>query len=159
MAYVVKVDLSAKIEQWSKNTAVAFSDGIQGSILIAPKVKRYVRDWLKTRYPSRRPAFYLYNLLAVFIYLLIKPYLQQIEQVVIDRDYPGKKSEGEIKSWLLHFLHRDNLSLRGDFISFQEVRGSTADILARRTFEKGRAAYTGRKITVDEIKEVWTKKK
>jgi hypothetical protein len=53
MAYVVEVDLSAKVEQWSKNTAVAFSDGIQGSILIESSIKRAARDWLRASRPNR----------------------------------------------------------------------------------------------------------
>ena len=123
MPYVVEVDLSAKVEQWSKNTAVAFSNGIQGSILIESSIKRATRDWLRIRYPGRRNAYYVYNLLVAFIYLLIKPYLQQIEHVVIDKDYPGEKNEGVIKDFLLSLLHREDPSLRGGFISFLEVGG------------------------------------
>ena len=153
MPYVVEVDLSAKVEQWSKNTAVAFSDGIQGSVLVSRMVKRAARDWLKTWYPNRSKAFYRYNLLAAFVYLLIKPHLQQIEHVVIDKDYPGEKNEGLIKDFLLSLLHREDPSLRGGFISFWEVGGSAADTLARRVYLGDKEA--ARKITFKDIQQLF----
>jgi len=153
MPYVVEVDFSAKVEQWSKNTAVAFSDGIQGSILISRRVKRAARDWLKIRYPGRRSAYYVYNLLAAFIYLLIKPYLEQIEQVVIDKDYSGEESERLIKVFLLNLLHRNDPSLRGKFISFREVRGKAADVLARKVYLGDKEA--DRKITIKDIQQLF----
>lgn len=153
MPYVVEVDLSAKVEQWSSNTAVAFSDGIQGSILISSRVKRAVRDWLRIRYPGRRNAYYVYNLLAAFIYLLVKPYLEQIEQVVIDKDYSGEESERLIKVFLLNLLHRDDPSLRGKFISFREVRGEAADVLARKVYQEEKDA--DRRITVTEVQQLF----
>ena len=153
MPYVVEVDLSAKVEQWSKNTAVAFSDGIQGSILVESSIKRAARGWLRTWHPNRSKAFYRYNLLAAFVYLLIKPHLQQIEHVVIDKDYPGEKNEGLIKDFLLNLLHWEGPSLRGEFISFREVRGSAADILARRVYLGDKGA--DRKITVKDIQQLF----
>lgn len=153
MPYVVEVDLSAKVEQWSKNTAVAFSDGIQGSILVESSIKRAARRWLRTWHPNRSKAFYRYNLLAAFVYLLIKPHLQQIEHVVIDKDYPGEKNEGLIKDFLLNLLHWEDPSLRGEFVSFREVRGSAADILARRVYLGDKGA--DRKITVKDIQQLF----
>lgn len=161
MPYVVQVDLSAKIEQWSKNTAVAFSDGIQGSVWISSRVKKDARDWLKVVYPKRRQSFYKYLLFAVVIYLLIKPYLRQIRQVVIDRDYSGRRSKEFITNFLFNFLQRDDPSLRGGFIDFQRVGGSKADLLARSIFEKGKRGEHGadREISLDDIQAVFPKKK
>lgn len=153
MPYVVEVDLSAKVEQWSKNTAIAFSDGIQGSILIESSIKRAARDWLRAWHPNRSKAFYRYSLLTAFVYLLVKPHLQQIEHVVIDKDYPGAKNEGLIKDVLLGLLHREDPSLRGEFISFQEVRGSAADILARRVYLGDKKA--DRKIAIKDIQQLF----
>lgn len=153
MLYIVEVDLSAKVEQWSKNTAVAFSDGIQGSVLISRRVKQATRDWLRIRYPDHRNIYYVYNLLAAFVYLLISPYLEQIEQVVIDKDYSGAESERLIKVFLLNLLHRNDPSLRGRFISFREVRGSAADVLARRVYLGDKEA--DRKIAVEDIEQLF----
>jgi len=153
MSYVVEVDLSAKVEQWSKDTAVAFSDGIQGSILVSSRVKREARDWLRDRYPNRSKGFYRYLLFAAFVYLLVQPHLRQIMRVIIDRDYPGQHPEAQIKGRLLQFLHRDDPSLRGEFISFREVKGSKADALARDVFRSRRKA--DRQITLNDIQQIF----
>ncbi len=153
MSETVFVDLSAKVEQWNKNTAVAFSNGIKGSILISKKVKKAARNWLKTEYPNHSTTFYCYNLLTVWIYLLLKPNLERIGHIVIDKDYPGQESEKLIKDFLLNFLHRDKPTLRGSFISFQEVRGSCADILARDIYQNKKEA--NRKITLEDIRQLW----
>lgn len=153
MSYVVEVDLSAKVEQWSRDTTVAFSDGIRGSILIGKRVKKAARDWLKAYYPHRGKTFYRYNLLTTFIYLLIKPHLHQIDHIVIDKDYPGEENEKQIRDFLLNLLHRENPSLRGNFISFREIKGSAADLLARKTYLKDKVA--DRKITLKEIQNLY----
>ena len=156
MSETVFVDLSAKVEQWNKNTAVAFSNGIKGSILISKKVKKAARNWLKTQYPNRSITFYRYNLLTVLIYLLLKPNLGKVGHIVIDKDYPGRGSENQIKSRLLQFLHRGNLRQRRVLVSFQEVKGSEADLLARNIFVGKKKA--DREVSLDEIKTVFTKR-
>lgn len=161
MPHAVEVDLSAKVEQWNKNTAVAFSDGIQGSVWISSRVKKAARNWLKEIYPNRSQAFYKFLLLSTLIYILIKPHLKRIEEVTIDLDYPGKKSKEMITNFLLNLLQHDDPSLRGGFIGFREVKGSKADLLAREIFEKGKEGKhnADRKITLDDIKAVFPKKK
>jgi hypothetical protein len=150
MPHTVKVDLSAKVEQWSRDTAVAFSDGIKGTVLINKKVKKAARNWLHHRYPNRSLAFYTYLLLAILIYMAIKPHLPKIQHIEIDDDYPGVSSHDRIKNLLLNFLQIDDPSLRGNFISFREVRGSAADLLARRTY-KGELE-TEREVSLNDIK-------
>ena len=150
------VDLSAKVEQWNKNTAVAFSDGINGTILISKKTKKTARNWLKIQYPNRSASFYRYSLLSALIYLLLKPNLQEIRLIVVDKDYPGEESENQIRSRLLQFFHREGFHLRGIIISFQEVKGSKADILARSVFVGERD--TDREVSLNEIKAVFTKR-
>lgn len=157
MPHTVEVDLSAKVEQWSRDTAVAFSDGIKGSILIRKKDKKESRDWLRCRYPNRSPAFYTYLLLATLIYIAIKPHLPKIQRIEVDDDYPGVSSHDKIKNLLLNFLQRDNPSLRGEFINFREVRGSSADILARRIYEG--KLETERKVNLNDIRKLFEQKK
>ena len=153
MPHVVEVDLSAKLEQWSKDTAVAFSNGINGSILVTSRVKRNAREWLRYIYPDRSKSFYRYTLLAACIYLAIQPFLQEIRHVTIDRDYPGHEPEAQIKGRLLQFLHRDDPSLRGGFVSFREVKGSRADVLARDIYRKNKEA--DRRISLSDIQQVF----
>jgi hypothetical protein len=155
MSHTVLVDLSAKVEQWSKDTAVVFSDGIQGSALVSKKVKKQARDWLKAHYPKQKQAFYHYFLFAVFIYLLIRPYLPQIRRLVVDLDYPGEHSKRRIKDFLLDLLRHDQPGLRSHFLTFREVRGSKADQIARSIFKRRKVA--DRKIILQDIQTVFAK--
>lgn len=152
---IVYVDASAKVEQWTKDTAVAFSDGIEGSILVEKGTKREAREWLRFRYPNRSSAYYQYLLFASFIYLALLPFLDQIEHVCIDQDYTGKRAEDLIKNFLLNFLHRHDPSLRGKFISFRKVAGSKADLLARRIFTGEETA--DREISLEDFKAIFAK--
>jgi len=72
---------------------------------------------------------------------------------VIDKDYPGEKNEGVIKDFLLSLLHREDPSLRGGFISFLEVGGSAADMLARRVYLGDKKA--DRKIAIKDIQQLF----
>ena len=153
MPHTIEVDLSAKVEQWSRDTAVAFSDGISESILVKKKVKKAARDWLHERYPNRSSTFHTHLFLATLIYIAIRPYLPEIRRIEIDDDYPGASSHDRIKNLLLNFLQTDKPSLRGNFIGFREVRGSSADILARRTYEGREEAK--REINLNDIKKLF----
>ena len=155
MSQIVAVDLSAKVEQWNKNSVIAFSNGIQGSTFVSKKVKKASKDLLKIYYPHHGPAFYTFQLFAVFIYLTIQPYLQQIKKLHIDQDYSGKKTEGFIKDFLLNFLRRDIPSLRGNFIQFRKVGGSNADRLARDIYQDKKKA--DRSITFKQVQALWSK--
>jgi hypothetical protein len=73
--------------------------------------------------------------------------------VVIDKDYLGEKNEGVIKDFLLNLLHRENPSLRGGFISFWEVGGSAADVLARRVYLGDKEV--DRKIALKDIQQLF----
>jgi hypothetical protein len=153
MSHTVSVDLSAKVEQWSKNTAIVFSNEICGSILVSKKVKKQARDWSKIRYPKQQQAFYQYVLFAAFIYLLVRPYVPRIRHLAIDLDYPGEHSIRRIKDFLLEMLRRDQPGLRGTFISFREVKGTQADKLARHIFEQQKPA--DRRIHLNEVQTIF----
>jgi hypothetical protein len=149
--HIVYVDASAKVEQWTRDSAIAIADGIQASILVKGKVKGKARNWLRARYPNRRRAFYVNLLFSILIYLVAEPHLKHIGHLCIDADYTDQ--DQEIKSWLLHFLHRHDPTLRGEFISIHRVKGSKADLLAREIFEGKQTA--DRNVSLEEIVAVF----
>ena len=131
MAHIVYVDLSAKLEQWSCNSAIALSDGFSRVILAPSQVKQQARDLLIAQHGRKSVR---YRLLAALIYLLVRDDLNSIRQIVIDQDYAGHQSEATIKNLLLHHLRRQTPDLDAGFVRFEEVRGSNADQLARRVY-------------------------
>jgi hypothetical protein len=128
---IVYVDLSAKVEQWTRDSAVAVCDGFSRVYLVPSRDKQKARD-LIIRLHGRTNV--QYRVFAVLIYLAIRADLPNIQQIVVDRDYPGSHQEGTIKNFLLNHLRKDWPKVTAGFIRFENVAGSRADALAREVF-------------------------
>lgn len=147
----VEVDQSGKIEQTNWDTVLAMSDGVDYAILIPAAVKREVFHLLRGLYPERAGEFHIYQFFAVGLYLLMSPYLDELEEVGIDREYEGK--EGYIKGILLQHLRRDDPDFPSAGIGFRRVgKGSPSDALAYSVFQGERPPDT--MITLEEIMDV-----
>lgn len=131
MAYVAYVDLSAKVEQWSWNSAIAISNGRSQVYLIQGRVKQEVRHLLIRLYGEKSIE---YRMFALLVSLIVQDELASISQLVIDRDYTGNAAETTIKNLLLPLLRINRSSVTAGFIRFENVRGSKADKLARKVY-------------------------
>jgi hypothetical protein len=129
---IVYVDLSAKVEQWNKDSAIALCNDVQRVCLVTSKVKRQLRQQLMQRHGKKSLTF---RMLAVLIYFLLRGEMHHVHQVVIDRDYSGSQAEATIKALLLDLLYRDRPDLNSGFIRFENVAGNNADLFARETFQ------------------------
>lgn len=156
MGRTVLIDLSAKIEEWMADTVVAMSNGHEAYLILPSRVKRSARDYLKAVDPKpRKEAIYIYRLLAILVYLVVKDEINDIEQIVIDNDYPGAEPAGKIKNELIPLLKRLRPEIAGKDISFQQVKGQKADRLARQVFLAKQRE--GRLLTLEKIQSVWSK--
>jgi hypothetical protein len=149
---IVRVDLSAKVERWEQDSAVAACNGLARVYLIPGKVKQQLRQWLFSRYRRNSAT---YRAFALFVYLAIREDLGSIEQVVIDQDYSGAGVEGTIKNLLLDLLRADRPEVTAGFIRFENVADSRADVFAREAFQRKRAA--DRTISFDELLSILEK--
>ena len=145
MPYVVEVDQSRKIEQ-SGPTVLAFSDGISHAIVIPSSVKTQALRALRDRRKPRKEARIL--LFATCLYVLLKDYLDQLERVEIDIEYPGK--DADIRASLLRLIWRKAPAFEPEKIIFRRVgKRSPADKKARAVREGKDKEY--RKITLEEL--------
>lgn len=131
--HIVYIDLSAKAEQTTLDSAIAVSDGISWVYLVPADAKAMLHEWCKrgrTRHNAK------YRALAVLIYVTVRERLPEIDAIVIDQDYTGTQPQAQIKNFLLNFLrqHRDDLD--SNFIQFGQIKGSQADRLAKRVFDR-----------------------
>lgn len=110
----VLIDQSGKIENTSKDTVIAFSDSKTYSIKIPAKVKRQAQKMFKTQ---GAPKLFIYRTFAAGVFFLIREFLNEITDVVIDIEYPGK--EKLIRDIILEFIRKNNL-LEPD-ISFARI--------------------------------------
>lgn len=117
MRHHIEVDQSGKIERTQVNTVLAFSDGIKASILILGVEKRECLRRLRQRGGSVS-ILYL-KLFASALFLLLRDYLDQLEVVTIDMEYPGK--EAEVRAMLLNHIWRIAPAFSKDQIAFGEI--------------------------------------
>lgn len=129
--YVGYVDLSAKLEQWTKDSIIVLSNGEFTALRISSERKQQARRVLVERYGRRTVR---YRLLAILIYLVVQDDLGQIDTLYIDRDYEGANAEAAIKNVLLHLFRRNGHEQQAAFVRFANVKGSTADTMARRIY-------------------------
>ena len=129
----VEVDQSGKIERTQVNTALAFSDGIEASILILGVEKRECVKKLRQRGESGK-TFYL-KLFAAALFLLLTDYLDQLEVITIDVEYPGK--EAEIRAMLLDYIWKTDPAFSKERIVFRRVGKKS------RSHRKALAVYRG----------------
>jgi hypothetical protein len=147
--YTAYVDLSAKIEQWTKDSAVAISNGESTVFLVPARVKQKIRLQLAAKYDAKTLK---YRMLALLVYLAIRDDLANIRQVVLDQDYTGNAAETTVRNILLNLLQRQNPSITPAFVRFQRVRGSNADKMARDVF-MGQKPPT-RKVGLAELENI-----
>jgi hypothetical protein len=65
MSYTAYVDLSAKIEQWTKDSAVAISNGESKVYLVTARVKQKLRMQLANKYDAKTLKYRMLALLGV----------------------------------------------------------------------------------------------
>src|SRR6266705_2176099 len=98
MSHVVEVDLSGRIEVTKDDTALAFANGLKGSILIPATVKRECIQILRRRGVTGAT---LYNqFFAIGLFLLLKNHIDKFSSVILDYEYVGR--EDKIKEYLIN---------------------------------------------------------
>ncbi|MBU2545254.1 hypothetical protein KKC65_02280 [Patescibacteria group bacterium] len=129
---IIEIDQSGKIENTNRNTIIAFSNSISKSIFIAGKDKREIQDIFRE---AEKPKVFVYRLFAILIFILIKKYIKQIDQIIIDLEYPGKSSL--IKNYLSQEIRKIRPNFSSEDIIFRRIgKKSEAHNIAYLTFKK-----------------------
>ena len=123
-------------------SAVAVADGAQWVYFVPSKVKQRLRIVLTRRYGAKNLQ---YRMIALLVYVALRPHLHNIGGVVIDQDYEGPLAESTIKNLFLHLVRRERPDVGREFVRFANVKGGAADLLAKRVFDgKAKATHTVR---------------
>lgn len=131
----VEVDQSGKIESTNKPTIVCFSDSESKSILIKAKDKRQLQQIFRK---AGKPKMFVVQTFSCLIYWLLKDFLSKVDQVIIDREYPGY--ENLIKSYLVQLAKHDSKDFSSDKIYFAEIgRKSPAHLKAYQDYRRKKA--------------------
>ena len=130
----VEVDQSWKIEQTSRATALAFSDGMEYAILIPAAAKKEAISVLRSRGKGGKRLYT--HLFAAALYHLLKEHLGRLGRIVIDREYEGR--EGAIKLALLNWIWATHPGFPADAVSFGYVGKQS------RAHKRALAVYRGK---------------
>jgi len=128
----IEIDTSSRLDQ-SGDTVFGFSDDIQRAILL----KQTVRDECLERLAGKKLKREL-KLFAACVYLLIEDYLEELEEIKVDREYSGR--EEEIRWIILNMLKRDfSHPEKRITIRFEKIgKKNSAHQIAWRTLRKER---------------------
>lgn len=120
----IVIDQSGKIEQTSKPTVIAFSNGLHGGVYVPAKEKRRVLQLLRKQSLQH---YFPVHVFAVVVLLVIKQYQLFSQSIMIDTEYTGKDST--IRDFLV--MH----GMNGDRIQFGFIgKKSTAHVIALKMF-------------------------
>ncbi len=128
----IEVDQSGKIEQFNKDSVIAFSNKNQYSVLIPKELKQEVFRLYKGNVKELR-----YRLFCIGVYYCLKGYIKEKELITICCEYQGK--ENLIKSFLLEYLRRDCANIDSKIIGFGRIgKNSNAHAVAIDVFRGNR---------------------
>lgn len=82
----IEIDQSWKIEKTEKDTILAFSNKIERAVRFSAEDKRYLQKFFRN---YGEPRLFVYKTFAALVFLLIEPFLPQVSQIIIDKEYPG----------------------------------------------------------------------
>lgn len=122
----IEIDQSGKVENTSRNTVIAFSNSKFKSILIGAKNKKEIQKFFRR---IGKPRIFIYKTFAILIFLLIKNNLKEINEIIVDEEYPGKSPL--IKNFLFQEIKKVNSSFSKQNIAFHCIgKKSRAHFLA-----------------------------
>lgn len=101
----IYIDQSGKVEDTAKPTVIAFTDGKSYAIKVKAKTKRQIQEIFRRKGLIR---LFIYKIFGVLIFLLIYKFIDEIDEVVIDTEYPG--NEKLIKDIILEFIRKKRLN-------------------------------------------------
>lgn len=113
----IEIDQSWKIENTNKDSVLAFSDGISSSVLIPAKDKKLLQKFFRD---AGKPEMFVYHTFAILAYYLVRDYLDKIDTIVFDREYPSK--DALIKDLFLQLIRRHRPDFDKNGIWFEELK-------------------------------------
>lgn len=92
----IQIDTGSRLDQ-SGDTIFAFSDDTQRAIRLTQGTRDECLNALRGQRLSKE-----LRLFAACLYLLLQDYLAQLDEIIIDNEYPGH--EGELKRYLVNII-------------------------------------------------------
>lgn len=111
----IEIDQSGRVEYTSKPTVVGFSNGKEKTVIILSTEKQKLQRFFRR---LNKPRMFTCTLFSFLIYFLLKNE-RNIEQVIIDKEYPGQ--DALIKSLILNFFKRGGRRVDKRVFIFKQI--------------------------------------
>jgi len=96
---------------------------------ISAKEKREIQKFFRK---IGKPRIFIYRTFAILIFLLIRSSLKEIDEIIIDEEYPGKSAL--IKNFLFQEIKKINIIFPKERIKFKQIgKKSRVHYLAYKT--------------------------
>lgn len=129
-----EVDMSGKIEETNKPTALALAGSINVSLYMTATEKQIILKALRAARPKWSRSKINVYIFAALLFFLLKDDIQKIDLVTIDLEYTGH--DGIIKNRLIHHCRQAEISVYTDQITFASVtKKSPSHKLAWRVYK------------------------
>jgi hypothetical protein len=144
----VDVDMSGRIEETNKPTALGLANGISVSVAMTAAQKRRAIAALKKLRPEQDVNLLHLLVFTGLLYYLLRPVMEQLTLVTIDLEYPGH--DAVIKNRVITLLRNAGISVEKDQLTIGQVgKKSPAHELAYAVYAKKQAA--DQVVTAEEI--------
>jgi hypothetical protein len=142
------VDMSGRIEETNRPTALALANGVTVCVWISGRDKWAVIEALQKDKPERERKFIHVRVFSTLLFLLLKDHIRKLSQVRIDLEYVGH--EPDIKDWVMTLCRRAGIAVHRDQITFGQIgKKSPAHTVAYEAF-KG-ISRPGKIVTAEEL--------
>lgn len=131
---IIEIDQSGKVEETAKDTVVALANkkGFSRSVRISAREKRKLQKFFRS---IGKPRMYIYRTFAILVFIILKPDIKRLTNIVIDKEYTGQ--EPLVKEYVLRHLRKIVPSFSARVISFQEIgKKSPAHDVAFSTYRR-----------------------
>ena len=149
-----EVDMSGRIEETNRPTALALANDVTECILISGRDKRMAIQALKQIKPERERKQIHVLIFSTLLYLLLSDYFTAAGVILIDSEYPGY--EAVIKNRVMSLCHNEGIEVNKDQIAFGQVgKKSPAHALAYSVYTN--KIRPDRRISGQDILQVFRK--
>lgn len=132
--YMYEVDMSGKIEETNKPTALALAGRVNFTLYISATEKQKLLKALRAAQPKWSRAKISTFIFATLLYFLLRDHIQKASFVTIDLEYTGH--DGVIKNRLIYHCHQAGIPVYKEQITFASVtKKSPSHKLAWRVFK------------------------
>ena len=115
----VDVDMSGRVEETNRPTALALATGMVFCIAISAADKRSIIEIIRRKKPHWSRKQIHVRFFATLLFLLLRDHIARLDVVMVDPEYPGY--EQDIREWVMRLCRQHKIRVYKEQIAFERV--------------------------------------